>query len=193
MTGHMRVEQVATCRGIRTAANGSTCGTENEGGHVGISALWEQEGEGDAPPPRRGDLFLDHAEALIGVEELVRSSEDPDMLRDGAGLHAKEDQRARNNIRSGDLRHHAPSPIRKNLARAGLAPVAAVGRDRERFRADDLTPDAPGEPKAIASDALETGLVVIRRAEPGPRDGYDVLRIYGLQSTAPSCPPSLVA
>ena len=39
-------------------------GTENEGGHVGVSALREQEGEGDAPPPGWCERFLDHAEPL---------------------------------------------------------------------------------------------------------------------------------
>ena len=51
----------------------------------GVSALREQEGEGDAPPPGWGERFLDHAEPLVGVEEAVGPGQDPDMLGDGAG------------------------------------------------------------------------------------------------------------
>ena len=42
-----------------------------------------------------GERLLDHAEPLIGVEEAARTSENPDMLGDGAGRHAEQDQRAR--------------------------------------------------------------------------------------------------
>ncbi len=38
-------------RAADAAANGGASGTENKRGHVRISALREQEGEGDAPPP----------------------------------------------------------------------------------------------------------------------------------------------
>jgi hypothetical protein len=38
-------------RAADRTANGGASGTENEGGHVGASALRKQEGEGDAPPP----------------------------------------------------------------------------------------------------------------------------------------------
>jgi len=99
------------------------------------------------------------------------------MLGNGAGLHAKEDQRAGTSLRSCDFRHHAPSTLGQHFARAGLAPIPAIRRDRERFWPDDLTPDAPGEPKAIAANALETGLVVIRRAEPSARRSHDA-QIY---------------
>jgi hypothetical protein len=40
------------------------------------------------------ERLLDHAEPLIGVEEGVGTGQDPDMLGDGAGHHAEEDQRA---------------------------------------------------------------------------------------------------
>jgi hypothetical protein len=41
-----------------------------------------------------GERFLDHAEPLVGVEEGAGTGQDPDMLGDGAGLHAEQDQRA---------------------------------------------------------------------------------------------------
>ena len=42
----------------------------------------------------RGERFLDHAEPLIGMDEVIRASHDPDMLGDGARPHAEENQRA---------------------------------------------------------------------------------------------------
>ncbi len=140
-----------------------------------------------------GERFLDHAEPLVGVEEGVGTGQDPDMLGDGAGLHAEEDQRAGTGLGGRHLDHHAPRALGQNLARPGLAPVAAVGRDRERLGADDLAPDAPRQPEAVAADAAQAGLVVVRRAEPGARDGDDARGIGGGHSTRPSCPPSLVA
>src|SRR5690606_15782905 len=81
----------------------------------------------------------------------------------------------------------------QHLARAGLAPVAAVGRDRERLRTDEFAPDAAGEAEAVAADAAQAGLVVIGRAEPGSRRRDHPVRIGRDHSTLPSCPPSLVA
>src|SRR5690606_6687115 len=75
---------------------------------------------------------------------------------------------------------------------ACFAKIPAVGRDRERLRTDDLAPDPASESKAVAADALQAGLVVVRRAEPAARNGNDGLGI-GAQSTDPSCPPSFVA
>lgn len=110
--------------------------------------------------------ILDHAEPLVGVEEGAGAREDPDMLGDRAGLHAEEDQRTGSGVGGRHLDHHASRAVGQHLARASLAPVAAVGRDRERLGADDLAPDAAGEAKAVTADAAQARLVVIRRAEP---------------------------
>ena len=67
---------------------------------------------------------------------------------------------------SRDWGETGPRALGQNLARTGLAPVAAVGRDWQRLRADDLAPDAPGKPEAVTADAPQARLVVIRRAEP---------------------------
>ena len=103
--------------------------------------------------------------------------------------------------------------FRQNLARARLAPIAAVGRDRERLWPHHLAPDAPGEAEAVTAHAPKAGLIVIRRAEPGARNGDDAGGIGGgsrasrcdalppvvscgnnvSHSTDPSWPPSLVA
>ncbi len=136
---------------------------------MGISALREQEGEGDTPPPVRGERFLDHAETLVSVEEDVGAGEDPNMLGNGSGLHAKEDQRARTGVSRCDFRHHMPRALCQNFARAGLAPIPAIWRNRERLWPDDLAPDAARQPKTVAANAPKAGLVVIRRAQPGPR------------------------
>src|SRR5690606_33113876 len=76
-------------RAADAAANGGASGAEDERCHVGVSALREQESEGDAPPPGWGERVLDHAEPLVGVEEDVGPGQDPDMLCDGAGPHAE--------------------------------------------------------------------------------------------------------
>ncbi len=67
----------------------------------------------------------------------------------------------------------AARPIGQHLARPGLAPVPAVGRDRERLGPDHLAPDTAREAEAVAADPAQAGLVVIGRAEPGPRNGDD--------------------
>ena len=100
------------------------------------------------------------------MEEAVGAGQNPDMLGDGAGPHAEEDQRAGTGIGRRDLGHNAPRALGEDLARTGLAPVAAVGRDRERLWPDDLAPDAPGKPEAVTADAPQARLIVIRRAEP---------------------------
>lgn len=115
------------------------------------------------------------------------------MFGDGARFHPKEDQRAGTGIGRSDLGHHVARAFGQHLARARLAPVAAVGRDRERLGADNLAPDAPGEPEAIAADALEARLVVIGRAEPGSGGGDDLAGRSRFHNTAPSWPPSFVA
>jgi len=59
----------------------------------------------------------------------------------------------------------------QSLARTGLTPIPAIGRDWERFGADHLTPDAARQTEAVAANAPEARLVMIRRAEPGSRNG----------------------
>src|SRR5690606_9638845 len=127
----------------------------------GCSALREQEGEGELARPRRGERFLDHAEPLIGVEEGVGSGQDSDMLGDGAGLHAEEDQRARTRLGGRHLDHHGARALGQQLARTRLAPVAAVRRDRERLWPDEFPPDAPRESEAVATHTAQAGLIMI--------------------------------
>lgn len=89
-----------------------------------ISALREQEGEGDAPPPGLRERFFDQAKAIIGVEEAVGPGENPNMLGNGARLHAEQDQRARatsEGVISGIMRR-APS------ARTSCGPVSPQSR-----------------------------------------------------------------
>ena len=56
------------------------------------------------------------------MQKGVGAGEDPDMLGDGAGLHAEEDQRAGTGLYGRHLDHHAPRAIDQHLARSGLAP-----------------------------------------------------------------------
>lgn len=129
-------------------------------------------------------MFLDHAEALVGVEEGVGLGEDPDMLGDGAGHHPEQDQRTGWGIGRGDFRHHRPRSFGHHLARAGSRPNPGCRAGSETARPHHLAPDTARETKAIAADPAQTGLVVIGRAQPGPRDGDDASRIGGLHSTA---------
>ena len=119
------------------------------------------------------------------------------MLGDGARLHAEEDQRAGTGLCRFHLDHHSTRAFGQNLAWPCLAPVPAVGWDWERLGAHHFAPDAACETEAVAAHAPKAGLIVIRRAEPGSRDGYDargVGQCEGLcHSTPPSWPPSLVA
>ncbi len=107
------------------------------------------------------------------------------MLGDGARCHAEQDQRAGSKVGQRKLGHHAPRAFCQNLARASLAPIAAIGRNRKGFSPDHLTPDAAREAKAIATDAAQTGLIVVRRAEPGAGHGDDEIGISGGHRTFP--------
>jgi hypothetical protein len=83
--------------------------------------------------------------------------------------------------------------IRQHLARPGLAPIPAIGRDREWLIADHVPPHPACEAKAIAADPAQAGLIVIGRAEPCPRCGDNEGGIGGYHSTFPSWPPSWLA
>lgn len=96
--------------------NGSANDTENESCHVGISALREQDGEGDAPPPRQGERFDNHAETHVGVEKSVGPGEHPDMFGDRARLHAEENQRAGTGLGRYDPRLYTPRAFGQHLA-----------------------------------------------------------------------------
>ena len=111
----------------------------------GVSVFWEQEGEGDLSRPCRGQGFLDDAQSFIGMDETVGGGQDPDMLGDGAGCHPEEDERTRPGLGRGDFRHHLARAFSQNLARPSLAPIPAVGRDREWLIPDDFAPDAARE------------------------------------------------
>src|SRR5690606_22955299 len=158
-----------------------------------LSALGKEEGEGDATSPCWCQRFLDDPKALVGMEEDVGTGQDADMLGNGAGHHAEQDQRAGWDIGGCDFWHHAARALGKNLARAAFAPIPTIGRDRERLWPDNLAPDSAGQTKAIAADALEARLIVVGRAEPGTRGGDDGVGIGSGHSTAPSWPPSVVA
>ena len=111
--------------------------------------------------------------------------DDAAVLGDGAGAHPEQDQRAGREVGHRDLEHHAARRLGERLARAGLAPVAAVGRQRQRLGAVELAPDAAHQPEAVAADALDARLVVVGRAEPAARGGDDAAGIGGDHSTSP--------
>ena len=121
-----------------------------------------------------GERLLDHAEPLIGVDEGAGRGQDPDMLGDGPAASCGSDKRAGPSVGGRDLGHHAARALNQHFARAGLAPVAAVGGSgtaggrRPRARSH-------GPARGSRSPHLEAGLVVMRRAEPAPRRGDDAL------------------
>ena len=75
------------------------------------------------------------------MDESVRPGQDAHMLRDGARGHAEQDQRAGTGRRWFHFDHHAARAVRQHLARAGLASIAAIGRDRERLGSHHVAPD----------------------------------------------------
>jgi hypothetical protein len=113
--------------------------------------------------PEAADLHLG-PRSLILLEEGDGAGEYPDMLGDSARHHPEEDQCTGRRIGCCDLRHHRPRPVGQHLARADLAPIAAVRRDRERLPPDDLAPDAASEAKAIAAHPAQAGLQTPARA-----------------------------
>ena len=69
-------------------------------------------------------------------------------------------------LRQGYLDHHGPRAISQNLADTRLAPVAAVRRDRLPFGPNQVAPDPARKAKAIAADAAQARLIMVRRAQP---------------------------
>ena len=110
-----------------------------------VSIFGEEKSEGDLARPCWGQDFLDHTEAFIGVDEAGGCGQDPDMLGDGARSHPEQDQRSGWGNFGFYLLHHRPRAFSQNLARPGLAPIPAVGRDREWLIPDDFAPDAARE------------------------------------------------
>ena len=110
----------------------------------------------------------------------------PQCLATAPVAHPEQDQRAGRELGRRPLEHHRPGRLGERLARAGLAPVAAVGRDRHRLGSVELAPDPADQAEAVAADAADARLVVVGRAEPDARRGDDPLRIGGSHSTSPA-------
>jgi len=108
----------------------------------------EQEGEGDAAAPDRGQVFFDDAEPLAGMDEAVRSGQDADVLGNGAPgttarAHAEQEQRTGYRVTRRDLQYHPARTLGQYFPLPGLAQVAAIGRDRKGLGADHLAPGLP--------------------------------------------------
>ena len=71
----------------------------------------------------------------------------------GLADDAEQQQRARFRVCRIDLGHHPAGAVGQPLDGTGLAPIAAVRRDRKRLRTHNLAPDTAGKAKAIASQA----------------------------------------
>ena len=95
------------------------------------------------------------------------------MFGNGARSHPEQDKRAGPGVRGRDFWHHPARAFGQHLAGPGLAPIPAVGRNGERFVADNFPPDTAREAEAIAADAAQAGLIVVRGPQPRPRDGDD--------------------
>ena len=59
-----------------------------------MSGRRKQEREGDPPAPGGVERDLDHAAALVGVDEAVGLRDDAAVLGDGARAHPEQKQRA---------------------------------------------------------------------------------------------------
>jgi len=93
------------------------------------------------------------------------------MLGHGAQLHAEHQHVASRRLgeRDGD-----EVPVRhgeQRLLARRLTPVGRVGDHRLGLRADGRPPYPAQQPEAVAAHALDARLMVVGRAEPGPRLG----------------------
>jgi hypothetical protein len=149
-----------------------------------VSGRRKQERERDPPAPGGIERDLDDAAALVGMDEAVGLRDDAAVLGDGARAHPKEQQRAGHDVDHFD--HHPPRRLGERLARACLAPVAAVGRDRHRLGPVELAPDPAHEAEAVAADAADARLVVVGRAEPAARRGDHLLGVCRSHITSPA-------
>ena len=103
----------------------------------------------------------------------------PQCFAGAPAAHAEQDQRAGTGSPTGTLDQEAARGLGENFARAGLAPVAGVGRQRGRLGAVQRAPDAAREAEAIAAGAERAGLMPIGRADPVAGDGDDARGIGG--------------
>jgi len=126
----------------------------------------EAKHKGNAPRPGGRQRFFDDAEAFVGVEELVRRCQNPDMLGNGARAHAEKEEIAGLAGLDRNGQHQTRGPFGEDLALPGLAPIPAVGRDWEWLGPDNLAPDTAREAEAVAADPAQAGLVMVGRAEP---------------------------
>ena len=149
------------------------------------SLLRELESRDRAALPCFGVGFLYHAQPLSGMDHRAVSGQDPAMLGDGTGPHAKQHDMARPGFGQGHLHHPLERTGHHDLHRASFAPIAGVGRHLGRLRADHGAPDATNKPETVAPGPPDGLLVNIRGADPAPRLGDD----SGGHRLPPPCRP----
>ncbi len=115
---------------------------------------------------------------------------DGEVLRRRVRRHAEQEHVAgfRPCVRPGD--HMAVERRPQLLGLAGRGPVRRIGRNPFGLAAMKTTPDAAHETEAIATDALERGLMAVGRADERARSGHDQGGIDG-PGHRDRLPPSL--
>ena len=108
------------------------------------------------------------------VHHEMRRADDGEMLRRELLAPAEQHNVAGDELIAGDRPKMPRRRFGKRLAARGLGPVRRIRRRALRLVTDDVAPHAADQAEAIAADALERGLVPIRRADPAPRFGDDV-------------------
>src|SRR6185295_4787 len=121
-----------------------------------------------APPGGEGD-FGDRG-AFQRVDHGGGGGDDGAVLGGGGAAPAEDEDVASLRLARGNLDEMTVGGFEQSLAALRLGPVTGVGGERLRLRAIELAPDAADEADAVGADALEAGLVVVGRAEPGAGD-----------------------
>ena len=117
-------------------------------------------------PPPRPDRNLGHACAVMGMNHEVRRG------CDGAGLGrepcapAEQEHVAGLHVLAIDLDEMPPRRREQRLRPARLGPIGRIGRRRLWLRTQDRAPDPAQQAEAIAPNALQRGLMPVRRADP---------------------------
>ena len=122
------------------------------------------------------ERLLDHAGALVGVDEAVGRGDDAAVLGDRARAHPEQDQRAGREPPSAAISSITARAASASGSRCRSRPSRGCRAGSASARVRELAPDAADQPEAVAADALDARLVVVGRAEPAARGGDDARR-----------------
>jgi hypothetical protein len=129
---------------------------------------------GHAPRPGLGQVRLDHARALLRMDEAPRPDHDPAMPRRQRPPQPEQHHLPRPGAPSARNSTAPPPPRASRMLR-----IARSRRDSSaplRLVPIERAPHAAQEPQAVAARAERRRPVPIGRAEPGARRAHDLTR-----------------